>query len=101
MNITELKMNIRKVKDVGELRQLNRFVVDCIKSKRTIEGMGVKSQLFEGAKVFLKSQYCRGKSAYLFEKEGTITKMNPKKARVQFEGDFRTWIIPYEQIEAR
>jgi len=99
MNTVELKVEIAKINSIEDLRELNSFVITCLKSKRYSTGNEVKQNLYVGLKVKLKDQHCgRGKSGTLFGKIGEIVKINPTKARVKFD-NFRIWNIPYSMLE--
>ena len=98
-DIIEIKKAIAKLKSLGDLREINRFAISCINTKKQATDNQIKAELYVGAKVKLKPKYCTGrKGSHLLEKVGQITKLNPTKAKVDF-GNFEKWTIPYEMLE--
>ena len=77
-----IKNEIRKVDNLGELNELSRFIQDC----KTMLG---RASLRVGAKVFVVQKTKKT--------PGVITKMNIKKAIVDMRGS--SFNVPFSMLE--
>ena len=95
MNVAEIKVEIAGVKEIDGLRDLRNFITTCMGATAG----DIKRKLRVGSKVRLKDQFCTGrKGSQLLGLDGEVTKLNPKRARVDF-GNFRVWTVSYSMLD--
>jgi hypothetical protein len=77
---------------IEELRMLNNRVVEVIKSKRTINALDVKEELYIGANVKVNHPKLMGKQL-------RVEKINRTKAVLKVLNGYGTYTVPMSMIE--
>ena len=77
---------------IEELRMLNNRVVEVIKSKRTINALDVKEELYIGANVKVNHPKLMGKQL-------RVEKINRTKAVLKVLNGYGTYTVPMNMIE--
>jgi len=77
---------------IEELRMLNNKVVEVIKSKRTINALDVKEELYIGANVKVNHPKLMGKQL-------RVEKINRTKAVLKVLNGYGTYTVPMSMIE--
>ena len=77
---------------IEELRMLNNKVVEVIKSKRSINALDVKEELYIGANVKVNHPKLMGKQL-------RVEKINRTKAKLKLLNGGGVWNVPLSMIE--
>ena len=77
---------------IEELRMLNNKVVEVIKSKRSINALDVKEELYIGANVSVNHPKLMGKQL-------RVEKINRTKAKLKLLNGGGVWNVPLSMIE--
>ena len=88
-------LEIKKLNSAEALKQVKSMVVELHRAKanQAAQTMG----WFVGQKVKMKPEHHNRKP---YDAIGKIVKVNPKKLKVKFEGDYRFWNIPKTMIDS-
>ena len=98
IHVENIVDNISKIKSMDELRELTEILSDRYKEFSRRKASDKKLEFNIGDKVKLQDKHLsRGKADSLYNKVGEIEKLNPTKAKVNFEG--HRWSIPYTMLE--
>ncbi len=97
LGLPDIIKKLDAINDIDALSQLNKYLVERINFIRNCKGFDIKSQLRIGSQVKIQIKHCRNSGDVLYNKIGTVVKINPSRARIQFEQG--TWNVSYGFIE--